>query len=133
VRIPEGRIAGQADLGSALSGALEGVDPTTITDAMSTRFDGVTYTDVSRTAGTAKVRLTGTLTIAFDTAKMTAIVRKALDAQGTPADDTMITALLGSMTDTLEQGRPLAWTFDLVPEGGRWVICGLDEAVPAAT
>jgi hypothetical protein len=125
-------IARRADLGSGLTGTLQGVDGAAITDAMTTKFDDLTYTVASQSSDAATVTLAGTLTMAYDKAKMTALVKKALGAQGTSIDDATIASMLDSKTTALQHGRPIDWAFDLVTEGGRWLICGLSESASPA-
>ena len=122
----------QFDLGSALSGSLQGVDASAITDAMTIKFDGVAYKELEKSADKAKVQMTGTLKMTVDKAKMQALVKTALAAQNMPVDDATINLMLDSMVGSFEQGQPVDSTVDLVMENGKWLICGVTEAASPA-
>ena len=125
-------ITTQFDPGAALSGSLDGLDAQAITDAMTIKFDGVAYKELEKSADKARVQLTGTLKMSMDKARVTALVKKAVDAQGLPVDDATLGAMIDSMVGSFEQGQPVDSSVDLVMENGKWLICGLtDVASPA--
>jgi hypothetical protein len=87
----------------------------------------MTYKELEKSADKAKVQMTGTMTIGVDKAKMTALLTKALEAQGMPVDDATIGSVLDSMVSEFAQGQDIDSTVDLVYENGKWLVCGLTE------
>lgn len=121
-------VAKRFDLGTTLATALPGVDAASITDAMIIKFDPVTYKELEKSADKAKVQLTGTMTVTVDKAKMTALVKKVMEAQGMPADDATVGPVIDQMVTEFAQGQPLDSTVDLVYENGKWLVCGVTQA-----
>jgi hypothetical protein len=120
-------VAEQFDIGTQLSGELPGMDAASITDAMTISMDAMDYRELERSADKAKVQMTGTMTIGVDKKKMTALLTKALEAQGMPVDDATIGPVLASMVSEFAQGRDVDSTVDLVYENGRWLVCGMTQ------
>jgi hypothetical protein len=120
-------VAQKFNIGDQLAGSLQGVDAKTITDAMTIKFDNLAVKETSKAADKATVQLTGDLKLSVDKAKMTDIVKKVLEAQGTPTDDATVTMMLDSMVGAFEQGEPIDSSVDLVVENGKWVICGVSS------
>ena len=117
----------QFDIAGQLAGSLEGVDAKSITDAMTIKFDNLEVKEVEKSADKAKVSLKGTLKMSVDKTKMTGVVKKVLEAQGTPVDDATVAMMLASMVGAFEQGEPVDSSVDLVVENGKWVVCGVTQ------
>jgi hypothetical protein len=120
-------VAEQFDIGAQLSGELPGMDAAAITDTMTITMDPLTYTELEKSADAAKVRMTGTMTIGVDTQKMQALLTKTLEAQGLPADDTMIGPAVDAMVTEFARGQDIDSTVDLVYEDGKWLLCGVTQ------
>ena len=121
-------VAERFDIGTQLSGELPGMDAAAITDAMTIKMDPIAYAELEKSADKAKVKMTGTMTIGVDREKMTALLTKALEAQGMPVDDATIGPVLDSMVTEFAQGQDIDSTVDLVYENGKWLVCGVTQA-----
>jgi len=117
----------QFDIGSQLAGSMEGVDAKAITDAMTIKFENLEVKEIEKSADKAKVSLKGTLKMSVDKTQMTDLVKKVLEAQGTPVDDATVAMMLDAMVGAFEQGEPVDSSVDLVVENGKWVVCGVTQ------
>jgi hypothetical protein len=108
--------------GGDLSG-LGGTDANALFDAIKVDFQDVKTTETSKTGDKATVHVTGKTTITFDAAKMKAVLKTMMAAQGLPSDDTAIDAALTAMSSSLTQSQTLDEDVSLVQEGGKWLIC----------
>ena len=94
-----------------------GVDPKAALDAMTIALKDATYTKTSETGDKAVVHMKGTMTIAFDQAKMTALLK------ATGQDDATISQSLGFVAAMFAAGLPIDNDVNLIKENGKWVVC----------
>ncbi len=106
---------------SALTAA--GVKPEDIFGAMSMTFANVTTTETTKTDKAATVHVTGDMTINIDKDKFKAIAKTMFAAQGLPADDATIDAMVSGMATTLSSTQKLDEDISVVNEDGKWLIC----------
>jgi hypothetical protein len=110
------------DFSSAL-GEGSAIDSQQVLDAMSIDTSKVTVGQPTITGDTATVPVTGSMTMTVDPAKMKPIVKAQLEAQGLPADDAAIDAMMGMVGSFTGQPIPMDETMTLVKENGAWKIC----------
>lgn len=101
-----------------------GLDSQSIIDSMKITISGLDVKEESRSGDTATVKVTGTIKIAFDEAKMREVMKAYLEQLGQPVDDTVLDAAMSQMSGLLSFDQPLDETTTLVNEGGSWKICG---------
>ena len=106
---------------SALTAA--GVKPEDIFGAMSMTFANVNTPEVTMTDKAATVHVTGDMTINIDKEKFKTIAKTMFAAQGLPADDATIDAMVSGMATTLSSTQKLNQDINVVNEDGKWLIC----------
>jgi hypothetical protein len=111
---------GGSDL-SALTAA--GIKPEDIFGAMSMAFANVSATQTSKTDTTATVHVTGDMKITIDKEKFKTIAKAMFTAQGLPADDTTVNAMVDAMAGQMSSTHKLDEDINVVNEGGKWLIC----------
>ena len=109
------------DFGSSLAGT--GVDSKAVLDAMTIDTSKVTVGQPTITGDNATVPLSGSMKISIDAEKMKPIVKAQLAAQGLPADDAAVEAMMGVVSGFTGQDIPMDQAMTLVKEGGAWKIC----------
>jgi hypothetical protein len=112
-------------LGGGNMGALTaaGVKPEDILGAMSMTFANVATKEVTKTDTAATVHVTGDMTITVDKDKFKTIAKALFTAQGLPADDATIDAMVSQMATTMSSTQKLDQDIKVVNEGGKWLIC----------
>jgi hypothetical protein len=116
--------AKEFDFAAALAGSLpEGIDAEQVADAIIIKTSGLTFTEESRAAEAASVRVKGTLTISIDAAKFKVILKSYLTASGLPADDAAVDAAVAQTSGLLTNEQAMDTAVDVVLEGGAWKIC----------
>lgn len=121
--------AHKSDIAGALGGTdmgaltAAGVKPEDVLGAMTMAFSNIATKEISRTDTTATVHVTGTSTITIDKEKFKSIAKTMFTAQGLPADDATLDAMIGPMTAQLAAPQPLDEDIKLVNEGGKWLLC----------
>jgi hypothetical protein len=117
------------DLANAFGGgnadalAAAGVKPEDIYNAMAMSFTNVTTKEVSKTDTAATVHVTADMKITIDKDKFKTLMKTMLSAQGQPADDATVDAIMGGMTSALEQSQKFDQDVQVVNEGGKWLLC----------
>jgi hypothetical protein len=106
---------------SALTAA--GVKPEDLFGAMSFSFANLTTKEVTKTDTAATVHVTGDMTITVDKEKFKTIAKAMFTAQGLPADDATIDAMVSQMSTTLSSTQKLDEDIKVVNEGGKWLLC----------
>jgi ribosomal protein L25 (general stress protein Ctc) len=117
-------IAGAFGGGNLGALSTSGVKPEDIYGAVSMTFANVTTKEVTKSDKAATVHVTGDMTINIDKEKFKAIVKAMSTAQGLPADDATIDAMVSGMATQLSTTRKLDEDINVVNEGGKWLICG---------
>ena len=119
------QVTKQFDPGSLFggeAGAL-GLTAADIKDAVKFSVSGFDAKEKSRDGTTAVVAMTGTMKLAIDKEKFKALMKKALEAAGQPADEATLNLAMG-MIDTIGlQEQDISSDLTLVNEGGKWLIC----------
>ena len=115
-----GAFGGGGDL-SELTAA--GLKPEDVFGAMSVSFSNVTTKEVSKTDTAATVHVTGDMALKIDPEKFKPIAKAMFTAQGLPADDATVNAMVGAMTTGLSAPQKLDEDVQVVNEGGKWLIC----------
>ena len=100
-----------------------GVKAEDIFGAMTFSFSNIATKEVSKTDTAAKVHVTADMKTTVDQAKFKTILKTMMTAQGQPADDATIDALLVAMANSLSQTQKVDEDIDVVNEGGKWLIC----------
>ena len=100
-----------------------GVDSQQVLDAMSIDTSKVTVGQPTINGDTATVPIGGSMKMSVDAAKMKPILKAQLEAQGLPADDAAIEAMMGMVSGFTGQDIPMDSTMTLVKENGAWKIC----------
>jgi hypothetical protein len=108
------------DAGSLTAAGLKAED---VFGAMSMSVANVTTKEVSKTDTTAIVHVTGDMTINVDKEKFKAVAKTLLAAQGLPADDATIDAMVSAMATSLSKTQKLDEDVKVVNEGGKWLVC----------
>jgi hypothetical protein len=103
--------------------AAAGVKPEDVFNAMSMSFTNVTTKEVSKPDAKATVHVTADAKISFDKDKFKALMKTVLTAQGQPADDATLDAMLSGMSGALEQTQKFDEDVEVVNEGGKWLLC----------
>lgn len=101
-----------------------GVDADDLFEAVKFDFKDVQTTEKSKSGDSAVVHLTGNMTITIDPAKMKALMKTMMEAQGQPVDDATLDMALAAMSSQLTQTQALDEDVPVVQEGGKWLICG---------
>jgi hypothetical protein len=109
------------DFSKGLEGS--GVDSQQVLDAMSIDTSKVTVGTPVINGDTATVPLSGSMTMSVDAEKMKPIVKAQLEAQGLPADDAAVDAMMGMVGAFTGQDIPMDQSMTLVKENGAWKIC----------
>jgi hypothetical protein len=109
--------------GNAAALGAAGVKPEDVFNAMSMSFTNVTAKEVTKTDTKATVHVTADAKISFDKDKFKALMKTVLTAQGQPADDATIDAMLAGMSGALEQTQKFDEDVEVVNEGGKWLLC----------
>ena len=107
-------VAAQFNPAASLGG---GLDPKAAMDAMTISIKDASYTKTSQTADKAVVHMKGTMSIAIDQAKMTALMKAA------GQDDAAISQSLGLISGMFSSGFPIDNDVNLVQENGKWLVC----------
>jgi major membrane immunogen (membrane-anchored lipoprotein) len=94
-----------------------GIDSAKALDAMTIVMKDMTYAKTSETATAAVVHVKGTMSINFDTAKMTALMKAA------GQDDATIQQSMGMVSTLFAAGIPIDNDMNLVKENGKWLVC----------
>lgn len=112
-------------LGGGNMGALTaaGVKPEDIFGAMTVSFANVTTKEVSKTDTAAKVHVTGDMSIKIDPEKFKTVAKAMFTAQGLPADDATIDAMVSGMANSLSSTQKIDSDINVVNEGGKWLLC----------
>jgi hypothetical protein len=100
-----------------------GVKPEDLFAAMSVSFANVTTKEVTKTDTAATVHVTADMTVKIDKDKFKTIAKTLFTAQGLPADDTTINAMVDAMATQLSSTQKLDSDVKVVNEGGKWLIC----------
>jgi hypothetical protein len=90
---------------------------------MTVSFTNVTTKEVSKTDTTAKVHVTGDIAIKIDPEKFKTVAKAMFTAQGLPADDATIDAMVAGMANSMSSTQKIDSDIDVVNEGGKWLIC----------
>jgi hypothetical protein len=113
-------LGGAGDLGALTAAGLKIDD---ILGAMSVSVSNLTTKEVSRTDTAATVHVTGDMAIKIDPEKFKTIAKTMFAAQGLPADDTTINAMVSAMSTQLSTTQKVDEDIAVVNEGGKWLIC----------
>lgn len=119
------RITDQFDLTGGMGSMLPGLDASALLDAVSLDVSKVVLTEGTVSGDRAEVRMTGTIGITFDAAKMREVLRPVLEEQGLPIDDASLDAMMTGL-EGMAQAVPLDETVQVVREDGAWKICDSD-------
>jgi hypothetical protein len=111
---------GGGDLGTLTAA---GVKPEDLFGAMTVSFANVTTKEVSKTDTAAKVHVTGDMSIKVDPEKFKTVAKALFTAQGLPADDATINAMVAGMANSLSSTQKIDSDVNVVNEGGKWLIC----------
>ena len=114
-----------AAFGGGNLGALTaaGVKPEDLFGAMSMSFANLSTKEVTKTDTAATVHVTGDMTLTVDKDKFKTIAKTMFTAQGLPADDATIDAMVAQMATTLSVPQKVDEDIQVVNEGGKWLIC----------
>jgi hypothetical protein len=118
-------ITAQFDPGSLLGGdagslGLTGAD---LKEVIRFTVNGLEVKEKSKDATTAVVSMTGKMKISIDTEKFKALMKKALEAAGQPADDATLNLAMGMFDSLAGEEQDISSDVSLVNEGGKWLIC----------
>ena len=103
-------------------GAL-GLTADDIAGAMKMEFKDIQTTETSKSGNNATVHIKGTMTITMDPTKMRDLMKKVLQAQGQPADDVTLNAMMAGLAASPTTSQPLDEDVAVVQENGKWVLC----------
>jgi hypothetical protein len=110
--------------GADVSGLTEaGIKPEDIASAMTVAFSNIATKEVSKTDTTATVHVTGDMAMKVDAEKFKTIAKAMFTAQGLPADDATINAMVTAMAAQMSTTQKLDEDVQVVNEGGKWLIC----------
>lgn len=106
-------------------GSLEslGISADDLAAAMKMEFKDIQTTEKSKSGNNAVVHVKATMTITLDPAKMRELMKKVMEAQGTPVDDAMLDTIISGMSSQLTQTEPIDDDVAVVQEGGKWLLC----------
>jgi hypothetical protein len=122
--------AGMGDLLASGEQIFPGLDMQALVDAISVDVKELKPGEASIEGDTAEVPVSGTVTVTFDKAAMTPILKKVLEQQGTTMTDDQLSALLDSL-EAYGADLPVDQTLQLVRENGAWKIC--QDSLPQAS
>lgn len=119
-------VASMFGTGASSLGQLQalGIDPNELFQAVKVDFENIQTSEKSKTDTAATVHVTGSAKMTVDSAKFRELFKKILEAQGLPADETMIDQAMAMMDTTLSQSQAMDEDVSLIKENGKWVICG---------
>jgi hypothetical protein len=100
-----------------------GVKPEDLFSAMSVTFANLTTKEVTKTDSAATVHVTADMSIKVDKDKFKTIAKTMFAAQGLPADDNTVNAMVDAMGTSLSSTQKVDRDVKLVNEGGKWLIC----------
>lgn len=114
-------VANAFNPGAALASGLPGVDPGSILQAMSVKFNNLQATEQSRNGNTATVNVKSDLVMSVDQAKMRDVMRQILSAQGQTVPDQQLDAMIAAFSSSGNQS--IDESVEVVNEGGKWLVC----------
>jgi hypothetical protein len=111
--------------GGASTGGLGalGLTADDIAGAMKMEFKDIQTTETSKSGNNAVVHVKGNMSITMDPAKMRELMKKVLQAQGQPADDVTLNAIVAGLTASPTTSQALDEDIPVVQENGKWVLC----------
>ena len=119
----KGDIASMFGADSVANLTAAGVDPNEVFGAVKFEFKDVQTSEVSKSAESAVVHLSGSMNVSIDETKMRDVMKKVMEAQGQAIDDATLDMVIGAMTTQLSQPTPIDEDVTVVQEGGKWLIC----------
>ena len=84
---------------------------------------GLDVKEKSKDATTAVVSMAGKMKITIDKEKFKALMKKALEAAGQPADDATLNLAMGMVDSFASEEQDISSDVSLVNEGGKWLVC----------
>jgi hypothetical protein len=110
--------------GAAASLSQFGVKPADLIAAIRITFTNLVIKSVTQTGDTATVAYSADMKIDVDETKMRAIMKTVLTAQGQPADDTVLNAIMPTMLAQMNKTNHVDSSGQVVKENGKWLLCG---------
>ena len=100
-----------------------GMDPDELLDAFKIGVKDMKYETQSEDGDKAVVKVTGSLSLDFDTEKLKSFFKQAAEAAGQPVSDEELDMVVNIFNAMGGQEAPLDGNVDLVKEDGEWVVC----------
>jgi hypothetical protein len=104
------------------SGTL-GIDAAELKKIVKLSVSGLEVSEKTKDATTAVVSMTGKLKMTIDKEGFKALMKKALEAAGQPADEATLGLALGMLDSIADQEQDMTSDVSLVNEGGKWLVC----------
>jgi hypothetical protein len=101
-----------------------GLDPDELLDAFKIGLKDMKYETQSEDGDKAVVKVTGSLSLDFDTEKLKSFFKQAAEAAGQPVSDEELDMVVNIFNAMGGQEAPLDSNVDVVKEDGEWVVCG---------
>jgi len=101
-----------------------GLDPDELLDAFMIDLKDMKYETQSEDGDKAVVKVTGSLSLDFDTEKLKSFFKQAAEAAGQPVSDAELDMVVNIFNAMGGQESPLDANVDVVKEDGKWVVCG---------
>ena len=110
--------------GAAASLSQFGVKPEDLIAAIRITFDNLIIKSVTQSGDTATVAYSANMKIEVDPTKMRAIMKTVLTAQGKPADDAVLDAVMPTLLAQMNKTNNVDSSGQVVKENGKWLLCG---------
>lgn len=100
-----------------------GLDPNELLDAFKIGLKDMKYETQSEDGDKAVVKVTGSLSLDFDTEKLKSFFKQAAEAAGQPVSDEEVDLVVNMFSALGGQEMPVDGDVDLVKEDGEWMVC----------
>jgi hypothetical protein len=100
-----------------------GLDADELLEAFKIDMKDMAYEETSKEGDDAVVRVTGKMSLAFDTEKLKEFFKKASEAAGQPVTDEELDFVINIFESMGGQEAPVDGDVTLVKEDGKWVVC----------
>lgn len=100
-----------------------GMDPDELLEAFKIDMKDMKYETESEDGDKAVVKVTGSLSLDFDTEKLKSFFKNASEAAGQPVSDEELDLVVNMFSAMGGQEAPVDGNVDLVKEDGEWMVC----------
>lgn len=120
--------ARKAELDDTLASGFEdlealGMDPDELLEAFKLEMKDMEYEEKSKDGDKAVVRVSGSISLGFDTDKLKSFLKEAAEATGETVTDEQLDFVVSMFSAMAGQEAPFDGEVELIKEDGDWVVC----------